>query len=171
MVLAIAAIVIGGAIGLMIYHSSERELRHTAADIEVFAKRARTISLLQQKPYALEFRPGKVRLMPLAEAGADERLTAAGNEIGGRREGGEVPSANAPVRDELVINNMNLFIRHWGSDTWVEMDDRRPEVWRFDPDGLCEPVTIRLAQGENWIENEFHPLTASVRETYMEVKQ
>ena len=40
------------------------------------AKRARSISILQQTPYALEFREGEVRLMPLAEAGRDLRQLA-----------------------------------------------------------------------------------------------
>ncbi|HEY8990953.1 MAG TPA: prepilin-type N-terminal cleavage/methylation domain-containing protein, partial [Luteolibacter sp.] len=62
MVLAIAAMVTAGAIGLMVFSSSERKLKHAAADVEVLAKRARSISQLQQKPYALEFLPGQVRL-------------------------------------------------------------------------------------------------------------
>jgi hypothetical protein len=35
---------------------------------------------------------------------------------------------------------------------------------------LCEPVTVRLSVGEDWIEEEYHPLTASVRETAMSAK-
>ena len=34
MVLAIAAIVVGGAVGLMIYSSDERNLRNTSGEIE-----------------------------------------------------------------------------------------------------------------------------------------
>nr|MCU0749294.1 prepilin-type N-terminal cleavage/methylation domain-containing protein [Akkermansiaceae bacterium] len=92
MVLGIAAIVMGGAVGMMIYSSDERVLRDASGEIEMLAKRARTTSILQQTPYALEFREGIVRLMPLAQAGRDEKKTALGNNVGGTEvdsEGGE----------------------------------------------------------------------------------
>ena len=56
----------GGAVGMMIYSSDERVLRNASGEIELLAKRARTTAILQQTPYALEFREGIVRLMPLA---------------------------------------------------------------------------------------------------------
>ena len=42
MVLAIASIVMGGAVGMMIYSSDERALSRASGDIELLAKRART---------------------------------------------------------------------------------------------------------------------------------
>ena len=83
MVLAIAAVIMGGAVGMMVYSSDERMLRDASGEIEMLAKRARTTAILQQTPYALEFREGIVRLMPLAEAGRDEKKTAGGHRIGG----------------------------------------------------------------------------------------
>ena len=68
-VLAIAALMMGGAVGLMVYSSDERVLRNSSGEIEVLAKRARTTAILLQTPYALEFRERVVRLLPLAEAG------------------------------------------------------------------------------------------------------
>jgi prepilin-type N-terminal cleavage/methylation domain-containing protein len=63
-VLVLVAIVIGGAFGLMIASNDERALNRDSAEIEVLAKRARAISSLQQRPYALEFYEQTVTLMP-----------------------------------------------------------------------------------------------------------
>ena len=46
----------GGAIGMMVYSSDERVLRDASGEIEMLAKRARTTAILNQTPYALEFR-------------------------------------------------------------------------------------------------------------------
>jgi prepilin-type N-terminal cleavage/methylation domain-containing protein len=171
MVLAIAAIITGGAVGLMVFSSAERELRDTGGKIEVFAKRARTISILQQTPYALEFLPGKIRLLPLAEAGSDRKTTALGNSIGGREVLEDTPKGRQPVRDELSLpNHMGTSLRRWNSDAWVPLAQGKPQIWRFDPDGLSEPVSIRLVVDQGWLEDTYHPLTATVRDTAMEVR-
>ena len=72
-VLAVAAIITGGALSFMHYSSDERVLRDISGEVEVMAKRARTAAILQQTPYALEVRADGVRLMPLAEAGELDR--------------------------------------------------------------------------------------------------
>ena len=65
MVLTIACMVMGGAVGLMIYSSDEHALRKSSGEIELLAKRARTTAILKQTPYALELRQGIVKLLPL----------------------------------------------------------------------------------------------------------
>lgn len=169
MVLAIAAMVMGGAVGLMVYHSSESELRRVSSEIEVFAKQARTISLLQQKPYAIQFIPGKVLLLPLAEITgvAESTTTRAPDEA----EPSSNPQANAPIHKEIDLKpEMELSIRRWASDTWLQPDEKRSQIWRFDPNGLCEPITIRMAYKGSTMENDFHPLTAAIRDSSMEIK-
>ncbi|MFZ9941871.1 MAG: pilus assembly FimT family protein, partial [Luteolibacter sp.] len=64
-VLAIAAIVMGGAVGTMVYSSDEHSLRRASGEIELLAKRARVTSMLHQTPYALEFRADRARMLPL----------------------------------------------------------------------------------------------------------
>jgi len=171
MVLGITAMVLGGAVTVMVFSTDERDLRNASGDIQVLAKRARTISVLHQTPYAIEFRPGKVRLLPFAEAGADERKTALGRSIGGERVEQVEAGGRAPVREEITIgSDMTLFIRRWNSDALLPMSERITHVWRFDPDGLCEPVSIRLVLGESWAEDTFHPLTAGVQDSQLEVR-
>jgi len=166
MVLALAALVVAGAVGRMVYSSDRRQLERKSAEIEVFAKRARTIAQLQQKPYALQFIPGKVRLLPFAEAAGSESLMPSGRPVGGARVSepeGEPAATVAPVYDEIPLEGeFAIFVRRWASDTWLPMNDRQPQVWRFDPDGLCEPLGVRLTLSESWVEQTYHPLTASV---------
>jgi len=165
-VLSISAVVIGGAVGLMVYSSDERVLRNASGEIEVLAKRARTTAMLLQTPYALEFRERVVRLLPLAEAGQDEKRT-----VGGRRIGGEKVVTDSAERWEYPLEDgVEVFIRRWNSNDWLPTRKNTVHVWRFDPNGLSEPLSVKLTLGESWSEDTYHPLTAAVRENFMEAR-
>ncbi len=167
--LAIAALVMGGAMALMIHSSDERMLRDGSGGIELLAKRARAAAVARRVPYALEFREHEVRLMPLAEAGKIERRTASGRRIGGEGIPAESDgSGGSALREsEELDEDLRLAVRRWNSDKWIRVEDEDVQVWRFDPGGLCEPLSVRLERGESWIENVFHPLTAAVADTTM----
>ncbi|MCU0777996.1 MAG: prepilin-type N-terminal cleavage/methylation domain-containing protein [Akkermansiaceae bacterium] len=165
-VLSIAAVVIGGAVGLMVYSSDERVLRNASGEIEVLAKRARTTAMLLQTPYALEFRERVVRLLPLAEAGQDEKRT-----VGGRRIGGEKVVTDDAERWEYPLEDgVEVSIRRWNTTDWLPTRKDTVHVWRFDPNGLCEPLSVKLTLGKSWSEDIFNPLTAAVRENFMEAR-
>jgi prepilin-type N-terminal cleavage/methylation domain-containing protein len=160
MVLAIAAVIMGGAVGLMVASSDERVLRDASGEIELMAKQARTISILHQTSYALEFRDGVVRLLPLAQSAAGEGAPSK-----------ETSEGNGPETKQYDLEpGLGIFVRRWNSDQWFSTVKDTVHIWRFDPDGLCEPLTIRLVRGESWIEDTFHPLTASISETHMEAR-
>ncbi len=164
MVLAIAAIIMGGAVGMMIYSSDERVLRDASGEIELLAKQARTISILHQTAYALEFREGVVRLLPLARAGMDEKQVS-------RQNPDESDGAGAAENRELKLApDLEVFVRRWNSDEWHSTLKNTIHIWRFDPDGLCEPISVRLVLGESWIEDTFHPLTATISESHLEAR-
>jgi prepilin-type N-terminal cleavage/methylation domain-containing protein len=166
-VLAIAAVILGGAVGMMVYSSDERVLRDASGEIELLAKRARVTSILQQTPYALEFRQGVVRMMPLALAGRDEKKTAGGNRIGGD----PVEESRAGDNREFVLDGeIEVSVLRWNSDKWLGTDKNSIHIWRFDPNGLCEPISIRLAMEKSWIQDTYHPLTASIKYTEMEAR-
>lgn len=159
MVLAIAGIVMGGAVALMVSSSDERTLRNASGEIELMAKRARTIAILHQTPYALEFRQGVVLLLPLAEAGIHEK-------------GRAKPAAGAAAesRQYTLDGGLEILIRRWNSEEWLTTAKDSVHVWRFDPDGLCEPVSVRLTLGKSWSEDTYHPLTATIRESQLEAR-
>jgi prepilin-type N-terminal cleavage/methylation domain-containing protein len=165
-VLAIAAVVMGGAVGLMVYSSDERVLRNASGEIELLAKRARTTAILLQTPYALEFREGSVRLLPLAEAGKDEERTAGGREIGGE----EVLTESAERWEYPMEDGVEVLVRRWNSADWQPTRKNAVHVWRFDPNGLCEPLSVKLTLGDSWSEDIYHPLTGAVRENFMEAR-
>lgn len=166
MVLAIAAMIMGGAVGMMVFSSDERLLRNASGEIEVMAKRARMTAILKQTPYALEFREGAVRMMPLVAAGKEEKRT-----VGGHRIGGEPVSKPEGNYEEFPLENgMKVSVRRWNSDQWFTTLGDVVHVWRFDPNGLCEPITVRLTLENSWEEDTYHPLTASIRDSQLEAR-
>lgn len=181
-VLLVVALLAGSAVGLMISSADERALNRSSVEVEVLAKRARTLASLQQRPYALEFFDNHVSLMPLAEALLDpkEREKAAEAHDKAAEAAADKAPANssdepAPATSFATVHagwaldgDMRMFIRRWASDTWVPIDGKNRQVWRFDPQGFCEPVTIRVEIGRSWKESEFHPLTGGIRDSSME---
>ena len=157
---------LGSAVGYLVYSSDERVLRNASGEIELLAKRARTTAILLQTPYALEIRENVVKLLPLAEAGRDEKLTAGGQRIGGDREVQEAAERwEYPLEDGVKVS-----VKRWNSSEWLATGKDTVHVWRFDPNGLCEPVSVRLAVEQSWSEDTYHPLTATIRESLLEAR-
>ena len=165
-VLAVSAIILGSAVGLMVFSSDKRVLSETSGEIELLAKRARTTAILQQTPYALEFREGVVRLLPLAEAGNDEKRTAGGHRIGGE----PVTPSGGEHRQYMWDGALEVFIRRWNSTEWLNTGKNSLHIWRFDPTGLCEPISVRLVLDKSWEEDTYHPLTASIHESLLDAR-
>ncbi len=167
-VLAITALIIGGAITTVVLSSAERQLRTTSTDIELLAKKARTAAILHQTPYAIQFHPGQVSILPLAESSELERSTALGNEIGGT----ESDTASRPVlRETLEIDpDIALTIRHWNTEKFETPSETYFPTWRFDPEGLSEPLTIRLTLGNNYAQDTYHPLTATISDSELQAQ-
>jgi prepilin-type N-terminal cleavage/methylation domain-containing protein len=181
-VLSIIVVFTGGAITAMVYNSTARKLQRAGDRIEAMAKKARASAIMRQTPYALVFSEGRIDLAPLAEVegdyddegptGAPERDKGTVDEAteDAAAEGRLLP----PVHDSFTAEDgMVLGVRRWGSDDWIVFNNERNRmVWRFDPDGLCEPISVRLEidDGESWLEQDYHPLTASVRDYSMEAK-
>lgn len=165
-VLAVASVMMGGGLAYMVFSSDERVLRDASAEIELLAKRARSMAMLRQTSFALEFRESGVRLLPLALAGREVRRGRGGMS------GVPVPieEAGDGASQYDLPAGMSVAVRRWDSDQWLPVARRAVQVWRFDPDGLCEPLGVRLSTGESWSEDSYNPLTASIRESLLEAK-
>lgn len=163
-VLAIASIMIGGGLAYMVFSSDERVLRDSSGEIELLAKRARTMAMLRQSSFALEFRESSVRLLPLALAGRNEKRGRGGAYSGPI----PIDQAGEGARQYDLPAGMQVSVRRWDSNEWLNTRKSTIHVWRFDPDGLCEPLGVRLATGNSWSEDTYHPLTASIRESLLE---
>lgn len=170
MVIAIAGVITGGALSLMYYSSDERVLRDTSGEVEVMAKKARAAAILQQTPYALEFRKDTIRLLPLAEAGKDDKQIL--DDVGiTTNDDIKAQTKYPPIRQEFVIPaDMRTFILRWNTVAWIPIIRDDVQVWRFDPDGLCEPISIRYTIDKGWAEDTYHPLTASIRDSQIEIR-
>ena len=161
LVLAIASVVLGGAVGMMVYSSDERVLRNASGEVELLAKRARTLAILKQTPYALEFSESAVRLLPLAQAGVQEKR---GRKTETLTEGSD------DSRQYNFENDMAVSILRWNTEKWLPTMKETVHVWRFDPDGLCEPLSVRYSLDKSTAEDIYHPLTATIRDSALDAR-
>ena len=143
-----------------------KRLSNASSEIELLAKKARTASILNQTPYAIEFHSGYVRLMPLKETSETGQTTAQGHSIGG--EAVEQQGRSSIHQEISLDSDIALTVRRWNTTEFITPSDTRIPVWRFDPDGLSEPITIRYAIGNSYTQDTYHPLTASIADTESE---
>jgi prepilin-type N-terminal cleavage/methylation domain-containing protein len=166
-VLILIGLIIGGSIATLSFSSSERILRNQSGEIELLAKKARTAAILRQTPYVIEFHPGLIKLLPLSSTVNNERTTALGNAIGGRdNHEAALPELHQTLK---IDSKITLTIRRWNTDSFITPFENVIPAWRFDPDGLCEPITIRLSLEESYAQDTYHPLTASVADSEFEI--
>ena len=167
-VLAVSALIIGGAITTVILSSAERKLKNASSDIELLAKRARTAAILHQTPYAIHFRPGTVNVLPFAETSELNRSSAFESEIDFTR---EAEASRPTLRDFIEIDpEILLTVRHWNTTEFTTPTENLVPIWRFDPDGLSEPLTVRLTLDESYAQDTYHPLTATIADSELEAK-
>ena len=166
-VLAISGLIIGGAITTVVLASSERKLTTASSEIELLAKRARTAAILHQTPYAIEFHQGFLRVLPLRDTSEINQTTALGRAIGGTLSEGEVKAPQ--LRDKLDLNpDLTISVRRWNTDKFETPNENFVPVWRFDPEGLSEPITVRLSLDESYAQDTYHPLTAAIADSELE---
>jgi hypothetical protein len=65
-----------------------------------------------------------------------------------------------------VPKGMKIHIKRWGGRDWEEAEGYR---WWFGSQGLCEPLTVRLAAKDSVIEMKFNPLTGTPSEEALEI--
>lgn len=165
-VLLIVAVVFGSAIAVVALNSSERSLTNQSGEIELLAKKAHTAAILHQTPYVIEFHPTFIKLQPLSKTGDTERTTALGNEIGGSS---DEQKPRTDLYETLNIDpDISLSIRYWNTQEFVRPMNEQFISWRFDPDGLCEPITVRMDLDDSYAQDTYHPLTATIADSELE---
>ena len=71
--------------------------------------------------------------------------------------------------DWIKINpDIQLTVRHWNTGAFLTPAEKTIPVWRFDPDGLCEPITVRLVMEKSYAQDTYHPLTATIADSELE---
>jgi hypothetical protein len=165
-VLSLAALIVGGSIAVMNGRSSERRLVEVSGKLEDLARRARTLAVVQQTSYVVALTEKGFFLHPWVEDNLDEAELAKLDVE--RAEGG---AKRKPMRDAVLLDEEFTFeVMRWGTNRWNPLNRGAREVWRFDPNGLCEPITVKFEYPDGWIQQEYHPLSATVREEEMEAR-
>ena len=165
-VLVVIAVITGSAITALVINSSQHTLPTQSGEIELLAKKARTAAILHQTSYAIEFHQDSIKLLPFSQAYSTEGSTASGNPIGGTS---SEQTSKANLQETITINpKIKLTIRHWNTAAYITPTDSIIPVWRFDPDGLCEPITVRLTLDNSYAQATYHPLTANIADSELE---
>ena len=150
----VALVVIGllTSLGLTAFNgrADDKDLKEAALELEAMTGRARSLAFLQQKPYRIALT--EERTIQLEKPSPSDTET----------------SGYSPL--DTFKANVDISLRHWGAkdDDWISFDPKDPEAkpiyWYFSSTGLCEPISIRLLDGENWIVLHMDPLTGRVQE-------
>ncbi len=118
------------------------DIRRAASMLERMARTARTETVQSGRATQLVFYP----------RGLEIRSAVASDDL-------EAPELGAPTH--LWPEGVKATIRPWPSTEWMEPEEW---AWVFQPGGLVQPLQVRLESGKYWIESDFSPLTAEVRE-------
>lgn len=69
-------------------------------------------------------------------------------------------------RDHISLpTGMKMFVKRWGARSWEPAEGYR---WTFGMQGLCEPISVRLAAKDAVLEMKFNPLTGSPSDELIE---
>lgn len=135
LVVTIIVLLVGAVVPLSSGFVREQRLREAVRELLVLAKTARTEAMTTGRAAEVVFAKSGFSLF---RAGDDE------------------PSETVRLARGTTYQLVPLG----------EAKARRPDGqrWIFQPTGLCEPLTVRIAEGEAWIEVRFDPLTAGIEE-------
>jgi len=153
LILAISMVMLFLGLGAMAMRgwTGARALEDRLTAIEVCARMAHTSALRDQRPWVVIFFSNRVIAQPAG--------------------GGIAENAGADASGRGVVRlepDERLFMLRtgWKEPLFIEV----PEVWRFEPRALVEPIEVRIESDRGWISGRFDSLTARLADTMMEVK-
>ena len=136
--------------GLVAFNGTDndKELRKAVIEFETLSSRARSLSFLTQSPHRISIcGPRTIKL----------------EEPFGKNGSGKY------VARDTFTSKASISLRRWGAKDadWLEYDQKNEEpnvYWYFSPTGLCEPVSVRLLDGNSWVVLHMDPLTGRIQE-------
>ena len=138
-VMAIMIVMIGLASFAMIREDRDPSVRKPADELIRLAKTAVRGSAIQGRGFSVAFDKAGFSLLGSA--------------------GGEGDRVSLP-------QGTKAFVKRWGAKEWEPAEGQR---WWFGMQGLCEPISVRLAAKDSVIEMRFNPLTGTPSEESIEV--
>jgi len=149
----IAVVIIGliSGLGIAFYNNKidDKNLRTAAVRFESLSTSGHSKAFFQQKAYRLNFiSENEIALEAVGESESSE--------------------TSFQKIDSLVLDNITISVRRWGAkeENWLSPKKQNsPIMLSFTRTGLCEPISVRFTENENWMILHLDPLTAQVRET------
>jgi len=138
--------------------NQEKRIREEVAKVEDFARQARSMAVSYQQAFTVTLKEGEVSLSPQVvpeENSYDEdEDEEAGSMVSLAKQ--EWP------RIEKIDSDYLLRVRRWGENDFSNIVDRKKMVWLFEPNGMSEPIAVRLQTEDEqiYLSRVFHPLTA-----------
>lgn len=135
LVLFIAALIATAAIPLTTNLLIEQRLESSVRQIKMMARIARHQALVNHQSYVIVLNQNSFQLLP-----------GTSNHVENQREIYNLPPGET------------FQLKHWRENTWQIPDNT---IWRFESNGLLEPMQFRFVSGEAWLELAFDPLNAT----------
>ena len=156
--LSIVAMLIAMALGSTITLSHTRALEEPMSKVQEFAKKARNLAILEQRPYMVEIMPHSVALFSLVStSGATAGVFGAAEAA--------APKGRLDFYD--FDPDVVLSVRRWRAS---EFAPPGRQIWVFERSGLCEPLAVRAESVNGFIEVSFNALDAHVEDKASEIR-
>jgi len=160
------ALVVGG-----VY--TETEIRKPSGKLEILSQRVRTIATVHQRTYQIYLTEKGLYILPFGENPQDHPPTS-WNYLKEQDSQREPPLRYETTREfHAIEDTVDFFIKGWGMKEFKKLEDNFSYAWQFEPSGMIEPISIRFeiphADQTSWLEQTYHPLTATVSTETMEI--
>jgi type II secretory pathway component PulJ len=141
LVLFIGSLIAAISLPLISTVLEEQRLQTVSRKLEQMARIARHHALTSHHTYRILFRAGSFALEPVPAQSDQDR---------------ERPAAEV----YKLPSGITFQLKRWQETGWHKPAD---ESWVFEPNGLVEPVQVKVVQDKAWIELAFDPLCAAVQ--------
>lgn len=156
--LSIVALLIALAIGSTITLSHTRALEEPISKVQEYAKKARNLAILEQRPYMLEIMPHSVAIFSLVSSAGEAAGTFGAAQAA-------IPKGRVDYFE--LDPDVVLTVRRWRAP---DFSPPGRQIWIFERSGLCEPLAVRADSAHGFIEVSFNALDAHVEDKASEIR-
>lgn len=142
----VVAIMAAGAVYMTTW-SEEARLKEASNEMETLAREAQMLAIMNNAAYRVVMTHNKIMLMS-PEFIAEEP---------------EKWAEMTPLKEYVLKDDrLNWHIIRWGTKELTTPTVKSPFIWVFPPEGFVEPIKVKFTMDKAYLQQEYHPLTASV---------